>query len=105
MPRPWWSGWTKTPPTLVADESQKADDAPIGLVNSRLGDWEPMLGDLGSLGRKKPLCEERVGDQRCPVPNIEQFIEVIIRVRADHLPSTICIHAAPQPHITALMGC
>jgi len=46
---------------------------------------EEFLGDLTLLSLKEFLGEKRVGDQRCPVPDIEHRFEVVVPVWAKHL--------------------
>jgi len=70
---------------LVADEGQGADDTPICLGHRGFRYGEPFLGDLTPLSLAEFLGEKRMGDQRCPVPDVEHRFEVVVSVWAQHL--------------------
>ena len=89
---------------FVTDQSQEADHAPLGLVDHRFSHREPLLDDLSPLSLKELLGEKRVGDQRCPIPDIEQLIKVPVNIRADHSPATIRIPTITSPPITHMLG-
>ena len=81
---------------LGTDEGQGADETSICLGHRGFRYGEPFLGDLTPLGLEEFLGEKPVGDQRCPVPDIEHRFEVVVSVWAKHLerryalPSTHC---------------
>lgn len=63
---------------LVADQRQETNQAPVGLVDKRLGLGHPNVGNLATLLGQELLGEKRVRLQRCPVPDIEQLRQVIL---------------------------
>ena len=67
-------GIDKDSPDFVADESQKAHYSSIDLIDHRLGDWKPMIGDLAALRFEEFLAQKRVRYQRCSVPDIKQLL-------------------------------
>jgi len=70
---------------LGTDERQEADDTSICLGHRGFRHGKEFLGDLMLLSLEEFLRKKRVGDQRCPVPDIEHRFEVVVSVWAKHL--------------------
>ena len=82
---------------LVANESQEPDHLSVDLVHRRRGDREPVLCDSASLLLEEVIGEKRMDYERCPIPEVEELVEVAVAIGTERHPETIEVRWCDSP--------